>query len=164
VDEANQSGKAKRIRVLRARDVIPPFDRCVPPADQSEIEAGLPQAEPVRATDGEGCLVPADAPGVTEPLPVDDGQIPAYDLAENILAEQRRVAGRRRRRLSRAEEPVVSPGETATRTTIPDLGSQDLLELQRIVAEIVARDIERLCRKPDRPVDARRMSFDGPAW
>jgi len=30
--------------------------------------------------------------------------------------------------------------------------SQDLLELQQIVAQIVARDIERLCQRPDRRV------------
>ena len=112
----------KRGRVLRAVDVIPPFGKGAQP-------------------------------------PEDGLEIPSYDLAENILAEQRQAAGRRRR----------GPGEGGGTTTddrrqtteggavlrslssvLRDPASQDLLELQRVVAEIVARDIDRLCRKPDR--------------
>ncbi len=86
--------------------------------------------------------------------PLEDGvEIPSYDLAENILAEQRRAAGQRRRGPGRvgagpcACPPVLGQSQGSA---LADLASQDLLELQRVVAEIVARDIERLCRRPDR--------------
>jgi len=108
---------------LRAMDVIPPFDK---------------DAQP----------------------PEDGVEVPSYDLAENILAEQRRAAGRRRRGPGQvAFEPVgpIPVGATGPQTQTSAFGSpthalpvQDLLELQHVVAEIVARDIERLCRRPDR--------------
>ena len=101
----------KRGRVLRATDVIPPFNQ---------------NAQP----------------------PQDGAEIPSYDLAENILAEQRRAAGRRRRGPGRVEpEPAGLAPVGATHAS----PVQDLSELQHVVAEIVARDIERLCRRPERP-------------
>ena len=115
-DDVNPNEQPKRRKVLRAADVIPPFDQ-------------------------------------VESRPADDGAIPTYDLAENILAEQRRAAGRRRRAPGRVEEePVPRPDESAVSTPRPQPMSQDLLELQQIVAQIVARDIERLCQRPDRRV------------
>jgi hypothetical protein len=126
VDEMDHNGKpgprspksaigspTKHGRVLRARDVIPPFDK---------------NAQP----------------------PKDGVEIPSYDLAENILAEQRRAAGRRRRGPGRAGAGPGACPQKAGHGDPPLRASQDLLELQRVVAEIVARDIERLCRKPDR--------------
>jgi hypothetical protein len=145
MDEVNHRGQPKRRRVLRARDVIPPFDRIVLPPDREgpEVEAPIqrsaPAAPPARA----------DAGAAARPLPGDAGEIPTYDLAENILAEQRRAAGRRRRAPGRmGDAPIASPQEVGIRAFIPETASQDLLELQRIVAEIVARDIERLCKRP----------------
>jgi hypothetical protein len=113
VEEMSHNGKPQRRRVLRATDVIPPFDK-----NAQNVEDG--------------------------------GEIPSYDLAENILAEQRRAAGRRRRGPGRVGAgPRACPSE-GDHSGSPLHASQDLLELQRVVAEIVARDIERLCRKPDR--------------
>jgi len=86
--------------------------------------------------------------------PPEDGvEIPSYDLAENILAEQRRAAGQRRRGPGRAEAELIVSARAGARDLSPlpsGPAAQDLLELQRVVAEIVARDIERLCRRPDR--------------
>jgi hypothetical protein len=142
VDEVNHSSKRKRIRILRATDVIPPFGKSVPPSDNGE--AGMEQPQVMSSQTGDD--------GVTAgPLPTGAGEVPAYDLAENILAEQRRAAGRRRRGPGRAEpEPAAVLKRPAVKVSVPDLASQGLLELQRIVAEIVASDIERLCRRPDR--------------
>ena len=82
---------------------------------------------------------------------VESLEIPKYDLAENILAEQRRVAARRRRAPSLIEhEPPASPEQNGPKAAVPELPSEDLPELQRIVAEIVAKDIERLCKRPNR--------------
>jgi hypothetical protein len=140
VDEVNHNSKPKRTRILRATDVIPPFGKSTPPLDNGE--AGVEPPQVMSAQMGEG--------GVTAgPLPTGAGEVPAYDLAENILAEQRRAAGRRRRGPGRMEPAAVlkRPG---AKVSTSDWASQGLLELQRIVAEIVASDIERLCRRPDR--------------
>jgi hypothetical protein len=81
-------------------------------------------------------------------------EIPSYDLATNILAEQRRVASRRRRAPSQVDDPPVgSPAASVARVSVVEFPAQNLVELQQTVAEIVARDIERLCR-PNRPLSA----------
>lgn len=112
----------KRGRVLRAADVIPPFGKNVPP-------------------------------------PEDVGDIPSYDLAENILAEQRQAAGQRRRGPGAGGGTKTDDRRPATEgaavlrslsSVLRDPAAPDLPDIQRVVAEIVARDIERLCRRPDR--------------
>ncbi len=103
-----------------------------------------------------GVLRAADVipPFTANTQPPEDGlEIPSYDLAQNILAEQRQAAGQRRRGPGQAGADPCARSDAAgqPRGAAPaDLASQDLRDLQRVVAEIVARDIERLCRKPDR--------------
>ena len=76
--------------------------------------------------------------------------IPSYDLAQNILAEQRRVAAGRRRAPGRPqEEPKLKAADVRPAGSVATPSTQDLTQLQRIVTEIVARDIDRLCRRPD---------------
>jgi hypothetical protein len=142
VDEVNHNNKPKRTKILRATDVIPPFGKGTPPSDRGE--AGVEQPQVMSSQRGDG--------GVTAgPMPTGDGEVPAYDLAENILAEQRRAAGRRRRGPGRTEhESAAVLKRPAVKVSASDLAPQGLLELQRIVAEIVASDIKRLCRRPDR--------------
>jgi hypothetical protein len=157
VNEKNPHARSKRTRVLRATDVIPPFDKNIEPPDAGQ--AG--QAEVVTLDSGDkgqnaaGGSVAAAAPArhATDRAAssAEAVQIPSYDLAANILADQRRAASRRRRapgqvddkptRLRNTPDAQMAAGEPLPR---------DLLELQRIVAEIVARDIERLCRRPNR--------------
>jgi hypothetical protein len=150
VDEVNQN-RPKRSRVLRAADVIPPFDKCIPPVDDgaTEREPSPPMPCGTRDNEGgsEGYFAAGAADLAAEPLSGDAVEIPEYDLAENILAEQRRAAGRRRRGPGRVEESVASLRGSGMRLSVPDLASPDLQELQRMVAEIVAGDIERLCRR-----------------
>jgi hypothetical protein len=120
--------------------------------DRQDVGAG-PRARP---SEGSHRGQPLRAMDVIPPFdkdaqPPEDGvEIPSYDLAENILAEQRRTASRRRRGPGRVgASPCACPSEGDHRGS-PLLAPQDLLELQRVVAEIVARDIERLCRRPER--------------
>jgi hypothetical protein len=150
----------KRTRTLRARDVIPPFDKCVE-SPEAESCVGPPVPPPSGNEGGsEGYFTPGVSDVAPASLAPDAAEIPAYDLAENILAEQRRAAGRRRRGPGRPVEtqdlasPPSSRGSGA-RLSAPDLATQDLLELQRVVAEIVAKDIARLCHRPERPVLVR---------
>lgn len=139
MDEKDNSTKPKRTRVLRAADVIPPFDKL----------PGGAHAEGTGSDTGvDGAVAAKATPDAGQPLAV-DAEVPVYDLAENILAEQRRVAARRRRAPSQVqEERVAVPRPDSVRPSLAKLLSDDLPELQRIVAEIVARDIDRLCRRP----------------
>ena len=74
-------------------------------------------------------------------------EIPKFDLVENILAEQRRTAARRRRAPGKGDgESIVLAEQADPRLPEPGPSTHELLELQQIVAQIVARDIERLCK------------------
>ncbi|MEN6425004.1 MAG: hypothetical protein ABFE13_06560 [Phycisphaerales bacterium] len=154
MDEKDNSTKPKRTRVLRVTDVIPPFDKLPDGAavngnDRESSERADPRLSD-NDPDADRDIAAGITPDVAPPL-VADAEIPKYDLAENILAEQRRVAARRRRSPSQAQEqPVVVPQSSGAKPSLAELPAEDLPELQRIVAEIVARDIDRLCRRPTR--------------
>ena len=74
-------------------------------------------------------------------------EIPRFDLAEEIMAEQRKIAATKRKapgKKTEAErlEPQAEPvGYTTIEPPTPASPEQN-----RIIAEIVARDIERMCR------------------
>ena len=163
VAEIDGNGKSKPARVLRAEDVIPPFDEDSSPAHESD--SGLegptlaqarekqPKRErktphpPETGSDGAAMRLMKQPPAIPE--------IPTFDLAEHILAEHRRGASRRRRAPSQVPaEPKATPEPPAGRTHVielPSPPSQESLDLHQVVADIVARDIERLCRRPSRP-------------
>ncbi len=156
VAEANDNRRSKRPRVLRAADVIPPFDQDAaqvnPPEnagkeaapEQSQVEP--PKCErrgrrsPKAAADA-GDMSPAESPAAAV-------EIPAFDLAENVLAEHRQMAARRRKAPGQTEFEI-RPERPAAVTHVVEPPSQGLRELQHVVAEIVARDIQRLCSRPN---------------
>jgi hypothetical protein len=162
VAEIDGNRKSRPARVLRAEDVIPPFDKDSVPVNEPDggLEGPtLAQArkeQPKRerkssrpaetGSDSAGMSVMEQAPTAPE--------IPAFDLAEHILAEHRRTATQRRKAPGQAQtEPEATPERAAVRTHVielPSPPSQDQLELHQVVAEIVARDIDRLCRQPSR--------------
>ncbi len=88
--------------------------------------------------------------------PMNRDPIPTFDLAESILAEQRRAAsGKRRRTRDLAGQTAGEPAEGRRGEVSPfrsvavsPLQTCDLTELHEIVAGIVSRDIERLCTGP----------------
>lgn len=156
MDEMDRNAKGRRASVLRATDVVPPFDERVGPADHA-AGAELPDAASSEAQAPPG---PAVRPRKAASMSADEARklsardadvpIPSYDLAETILAEQRRVAAGRRRAPGRpAEEPTPTSDDARSGISVEEPSSQDLTELQRLVTEIVARDIERLCRRPE---------------
>jgi hypothetical protein len=71
--------------------------------------------------------------------------IPKFDLAEQIMAEQRKIAAIRRRGPGRkAEAPKQQRRvESIAHTVEPP---PILSEQEQIIAEIVARDVQRLCK------------------
>jgi len=156
VEQVDGNRRSKPARVLRARDVIPPFGGDVPKSresDERKEETTLPPARVEEfgqknrhIQEPEDGRREADRAGSPSCGTV---EIPAYDLAENILAEHRRAAARRRKAPGQTQAALTPPLVTAgARVHTAALSSMDLLELQRVVAQIVARDIERLCKRP----------------
>ncbi len=73
------------------------------------------------------------------------GEIPKFDLADHIMSEQRKTAAIKRKgpgRINKADNRKQD-----IRSTDYNIKPQPMLSQQeKIVAEIVARDIEKLCR------------------
>ena len=72
--------------------------------------------------------------------------IPKFDLAEDIMAQQRKVAAMKRKAPSprietKEEKPRIESAGHGIERLVPELPERD-----KIIAEIVARDIEKLCR------------------
>ncbi len=87
------------------------------------------------------------------------GEIPKFDLAEQIMAEQRKITAIRRKAPGKTQRHPSQDGAAGKKTKAPDLQSQaqltgytikppppTLSEQEQIIAEIVARDIEIFCR------------------
>ena len=124
MDEMSRRMRANMERVLRAMDIIPPFD-----SDN----------------------------GSEEPKPK---AVPTLDLGEKILAEQRRMTARKRKSPGTAgveqdgvredegvalvREGVVLDDGAGAAVVGCEGASDEMAALHQIVADIVARDIERL--------------------
>jgi hypothetical protein len=83
-------------------------------------------------------------------MPQEQTEIPRFDLAEEIMAEQRKITAIKRKApdkkieyqiKARIQEQEVKPISHTTEQMVPSLPEQE-----KIIAEIVARDIQRLCR------------------
>jgi hypothetical protein len=129
--------------ILRARDIIPgkpkPSDTDQPDKKQT------PQQQEIAQEGAESGAEEAQNEDTTVAESAEkEAEIPQFDLAQDILAEQRKAAAVRRkgpasqakaegeRAQARLEAHVVEPPAAE-----PDA--------DRIITEIVARDIERLC-------------------
>ena len=104
-------------------------------------------------------LRPEDIREASEPRPSDGpSEIPKFDLAEQIMAEQRKITAIRRKAPGKTRRLPSQNGAAGKKTKAPDLQSQAQLtgyaikpppalpEQEQIIAEIVARDIEIFCR------------------
>lgn len=135
-----------RADVLRARDVMPPYKQEPKPEEVNEetTSPGSPtEISPQREeTSHEDAKETPAKPASTQQ---DKGEIPRFDLAEKILAEQRKITTVRRKAPSERKE---AEGQRAGGGPIGRAGGQPAGEKsyeEEIVAEIVARDIEKLC-------------------
>ncbi len=68
--------------------------------------------------------------------------IPQFDLAEDIMAEQRRLIAAHRKGPSSV---VTLPTPVVSRWTMDERRETPLTEWDPVIADIVAKDIERLC-------------------
>jgi len=141
-----------RADILRARDIVTPYKKETRQEPKSQkIGENTTQAQAEQIKTAKDTSV---GPEETEQKKT---EIPRFDLAEKIMAEQRRITAVRRKAPGKktaahpahrgwagaqGQEPEVeSIGYTIGRPT-PALSEQE-----RIITEIVARDIERLCRR-----------------
>jgi len=149
----NETGKmgSNVEKVLRAMDVIPPFhEDCgkMPPVG----EPGGARIQPWKRPREQEAIWKEPSP----PTPAADGagHIPTLDLGEKILAEQRRKTARKRKAPSsvqaRSNEIQAPPVVALRAERAVEPSALDAARLEQLVAEIVARDIDRLCSGPVR--------------
>jgi hypothetical protein len=122
------NNKQDDTNVIRAQDIVPPYDKEKYPEQSSKDTTSSVSINQARLAEA----------GASE--------IPKFDLAEQILAEQRKITAIRRKapdKKAKTPEPqprIQSTG-SAIRQPAPTLSEKEL-----IIAEIVARDIEKLYR------------------
>ncbi|MBW8040784.1 MAG: hypothetical protein FVQ85_12375 [Planctomycetes bacterium] len=150
--------------ILRARDIIPgarPYGNAggrETDSQQTETNEATRPAEPKRspATKLVGDNVPeigseqakavGDMPGVASKTEQPGSKIPRFDLAEEIMAEQRRITATRRKAPGQQYEAQRQVWEAEPVGDTPGRPVPTLSEQEQIVADIVASDIEKLCR------------------
>jgi hypothetical protein len=137
-----------KVDILRARNIIPPHDDTTqknPVTQGSTIETAQSSHEEIPA--GKAAPLPRPAESVSEKEEAKEPlEIPSFDLAEELMAEQRRITAIRRKAPGAKTgvqrlKPEVQPVEH-----IIEEPKQALSEQEKIITEIVAKDIERLCR------------------
>jgi hypothetical protein len=138
--------------ILRARNIIPPHDSATPqnPVIQnSAIEtnaAEIPTYEDVNPIPIVAIPAPLPGPKKEAETSEETPEIPSFDLAEDIMAEQRKITAIRRKAPGQKTEAQRLKPETPIVDHIIEQPKPLLSEQEKIIAEIVARDIERLCR------------------
>lgn len=119
--------------VLRAKDIIPPLQASAQTASaSSEADKTMP------------------TPPIEVKTSVETGQrgseIPRFNLAEEIMAEHRRITAVRRKGPGQTQEAHEQAQESELVSDTSEHISAKLSEQEQIIEEIVARDIEKLCR------------------
>ncbi|MBN2180434.1 MAG: hypothetical protein JW715_00865 [Sedimentisphaerales bacterium] len=129
--------KKSDINVLRARDLIPPYHK--------ENSQEQKQSEKEQAMENVNNRAEHQKGHSEETQSYKEG-IPTFDLAKQIMSEQRKVAAVKRKRTNKKNEDVIhehknQPIDHKVKS-IPTLSRQE-----QIIAEIVKRDIEMLRKK-----------------
>jgi hypothetical protein len=123
--------RGKDNSVLRAGDIMPPYNKKAAPSPKSS-DSGLSHA--MQKTQG-----PIEISDVKK----QEREIPKFDLAEQILAEQRKVTSIRRKAPDRkADFGELIHAEESAENQFAE--AKILSEQQQIIAEIVAKDIKKL--------------------
>jgi len=154
-------GKAGRKKkrdggVLRAEDIVPPYGEDTgrngsPQKAKTGGNEALPsQKKGKQVSTGKPPVAgkaPAKGRGAGPQEVARQGSgIPTFDLGRQILAEQRKAAAVKRKGpgIRGAAPPGISQAQLAS--DADGRVGAELSERDRIIAEIVARDIGRLCR------------------
>lgn len=165
------SDKQDDADVLRARDIVPPYNKKIhQEQDFQKTETDKresPSSQNRRKQPSEDITSPPaekkaerpdDVPTEAADVEQRKRKIPRFDLAEQILAEQRKIAAMRRKAPPKAGMNSVGVGRPGRKAEAPSRESAVqsvrytiqpppmVSEQEQIIAEIVARDIEKLCR------------------
>lgn len=154
-----------KVDILRARNIMPPRDDTTQknPAIQNSTGEKTQSADAaeISANEDTSPILIEEIPAKeTTPLPKvvsvnkkeeaealqEKSEIPHFDLAEEIMAEQRRITAIKRKGPGQKTEAGKLKPETQPVDHIIEQQKPALSEQEKIIAEIVARDIERLCR------------------
>jgi hypothetical protein len=175
VIEVSKAGSNKQIEIdilqckvdiLRARNIIPPHDNTTqknPVTQNSTIETTQSSDATEISTHKDTSWIPTETIPAKETTPLprsgvsvnkkeeaetseETPEIPSFDLAEEIMAEQRKITAIRRKAPGQKTEAQRLKPETQIVDHIIEQPKPLLSEQEKIIAEIVARDIERLCR------------------
>ena len=136
--------------ILRAKDVMPPYNKKQSENTASSVDANEPNPIPVEMIDSEKTaplpvekVIPFESAEPPKDTKGKENAIPRFDLAEELMAEQRSITAIRRTSPSKKSEAQKPQADSNVRTMRQlTLASS---EQEQIIAEIVARDIERLC-------------------
>jgi hypothetical protein len=158
-----------KVDILRARNIIPPHDNTTqenPVTQNSTIETtqsshkdtnSIP-IETIPAEETAPLPRPAESVSKKEEAEISEEtpdsprcdsvatRIPSFDLAEEIMAEQRKITAIRRKAPGQKTEVQRLKPETRIADHIIEQPKPLLSEQEKIIAEIVAKDIEKLCR------------------
>jgi hypothetical protein len=155
-----------KVDILRARNIIPPHDNTTPknPVTQNSTRETTQSSDATEiSTYEDTSSIPIETIPAKETTPLprsvvsvnkkeeaetseETPEIPSFDLAEEIMAEQRKITAIRRKAPgqkteAQRSEPQAQPADYTIEQPTPTLSEQE-----KIIAEIVARDIEKLCR------------------
>jgi hypothetical protein len=129
--------------ILRSRNIIPLHENSTQknPATQDSTRETAPLPRPAVSVNKK-----EEAETLQAPKRQGKPEIPSFDLAEEIMAEQRKITAIRRKAPGQKTEAQRLKPETPIVDHIIEQPESLLSEQEKIIAEIVARDIERLCR------------------
>ncbi len=120
--------------VLRARDIIPD-------SPQSENQPYLEKKSEhyKESEDLEKSVIDAEDNKAK-------ANIPQFDLAEEIMARHRKITAVKRKGPGQKEKAIVTKSEDKLKHRAIYQSMEKTPEEERLIAEIVARDIQKLCR------------------
>jgi hypothetical protein len=153
--------KPSRSDVLRAKDIVPPFDReenqkhnSAEYLGEDSLVSDMKGIQDLNGPEQENSqdrlsIKAANAKDITKGQTV--SEVPKFDLAEDIMAEQRKVTAARRKAPGRRKQPTPIRNQAKVLGYVLEQLSSAPKEQEKIIAEIVAVDIEKL-RKGDTSV------------
>jgi hypothetical protein len=135
-EQFSTNSEPRKADVLRARDIIPGVSPYGNVAGQEENLQETGQNNPY----------PPALPKTPVETDQKTSEIPKFNLAEEIMAEHRRITAIRRKGPGEKEEGQKQERESNPAGDTIGQPRPALSEQKQIIAEIVARDIESLCR------------------
>lgn len=134
-EQFDANSELRKADVLRGRDIIPGSPPYGNKTGQEENLQETTQNDPYPPAEAETSLE-------TEQR---RSEIPRFNLAEKIMAEQRRITAVRRKGPGQTDEAQKQEREAESAGHTIGQPTAALSEQEQIIVEIVARDVERLC-------------------